>query len=50
MTTFHCDATPVWFNETVSRWLKEDASHYEDEAFWREAADELLSQWPSHAM
>lgn len=41
MTTFHCDTTPVWFNETVSRWLKEDASHYEDEAFWREAADEL---------
>ena len=33
MTTFHCDATPVWFNEAVLRWLKEDTSHYEDEVF-----------------
>lgn len=41
MTPFRCDATPVWFNEAVLHWLKEDTSHYEDEVFWREAADEL---------
>lgn len=41
MSMFNCDTTPTWFNEAVSRWLTEDASRYEDEAFWRLAADEL---------